>query len=306
MRIVEYYKVYNPEKLRDVEALLAYYNGREYDLWSAMDQKYGTNMAASVPQQPAYGGRPPQQHQQHQQQAYHQPPPPRSAAPAVRKKPHKVILLGNSGVGKTNLLSRLHSGEFSDDFASTVGVEFLTHVMEISDAHLNSTRVKAQIWDTAGQERFNSMMSTYYRNAKGALIVYDIGRPETLQAAQNWLHKVREVGDPELAVILVGNKCDLHGGERMIPRADGVAFAAKNRMLFEEASAKTGQNVEKAFRDVITLIHKRDMEKNAMEAVHNSGNSPYGRPTPGNNINLGDHGDPRYNHYQDSQADCCA
>jgi Ras-related protein Rab-11B len=304
MRLVEYYKVYNPDKLRDVEALLSYYNGREYDLWIALDQKYGTNMAASVPQQPKYGRPPPPQQQQ---PVYQQTPQSRPAAPAVRKKPHKVILLGNSGVGKTNLLSRLHSGEFSDDFASTVGVEFLTHVMEISDAYLNSTRVKAQIWDTAGQERFNSMMSTYYRNAKGALIVYDIGRPETLQAAQNWLHKVREVGDPELAVILVGNKCDLHGAERMIPRADGVAFAAKNRMLFEEASAKTGQNVEKAFRDVITLIHKRDMEKNAMEAVHNSGNSPYGVASPGgNSINLGDQGDPRYSQYHDSSADCCA
>ena len=125
-------------------------------------------------------------------------------------------------------------------------------MMEISDAYQNATRVKAQIWDTAGQERFNSMMSTYYRNAKGALIVYDIGRPETLLAAQNWLHKVREVGDPDLAVILVGNKCDLRGEDRRVPRADGVAFAAKNRMLFEEASAKTGLNVEKAFRDVIT------------------------------------------------------
>jgi Ras-related protein Rab-11A len=120
-----------------------------------------------------------------------------------------VILLGNSSVGKTNLLSRLHTGEYSEEFASTVGVEFLTHSLEVTDSKQQQVKVKCQIWDTAGQERFNSMMSTYYRNAKGAVIVYDVGRPGTLQACETWLKKAREVGDPRLAVILVGNKADL-------------------------------------------------------------------------------------------------
>jgi len=163
----------------------------------------------------------------------------------------KVVLLGNSGVGKSNLLSRLNSDEFSEEFLSTIGVEFLTKILEV-----DNVKVKAQIWDTAGQERYNSMMSTYYRKAKGAVLVYDISDPKSLGAIDRWKSELQDQGDPDLLMMLVGNKSDLEG-KRKVSRTEGVQYAGRHGMLFEETSAKTGSNVQKAFTDLLTTIYRR-------------------------------------------------
>ena len=171
---------------------------------------------------------------------------PRKALP-----PFKVVLLGNSGVGKSNLLSMLNSGEFSHTFKSTVGVEFLTKQLDI-----NGTIVKAQIWDTAGQERFSSMMGTYYRKAKGAMLVYDISKKDTLPAAGRWKnellnHAIKE----DIVMVLAGNKCDLSDDHRQISKEEGAAFASKHGMEFFETSTKEDINVRKSFTKLMVGIY---------------------------------------------------
>ncbi|RHY22670.1 hypothetical protein DYB32_009439 [Aphanomyces invadans] len=164
-----------------------------------------------------------------------------------------IILLGNSGVGKTNLLSRLAKGEFSTDFASTIGVEFLTQVMEV-----DGVQVKAQIWDTAGQERFHAMMSTYYRKAVGALLVFDVTDKTTFDGIQKWLDQLVQarVAEPGLATVLVGNKADVDASKRAVSTMEAQAYAASHHMMYVETSAKTGANVDKAFRDLLTTVHR--------------------------------------------------
>lgn len=162
-----------------------------------------------------------------------------------------VVLLGNSGVGKTNLLSRLHKGEFSSEFASTIGVEFLTHTMRVGN-----TDVKAQIWDTAGQERFHAMMTTYYRKAVGALLIFDLGDRASLQGVEKWLDQLLNVAEPGLHAVLVGNKCDLEGDKRKVSYDEAQQFATARHMSYIETSAKTGLNVEEAFHDLISAIHR--------------------------------------------------
>jgi len=171
---------------------------------------------------------------------------PRKALP-----PFKVVLLGNSGVGKSNLLSMLNSGEFSHSFKSTVGVEFLTKQLDI-----NGTIVKAQIWDTAGQERFSSMMGTYYRKAKGAMLVYDISKKETLPAAERWKNELlNHANKDDIVMVLAGNKCDLGDEERQISKEEGAAFAKKHGMEFFETSAKEDINVRKSFTKLMVGIY---------------------------------------------------
>jgi small GTP-binding protein len=178
---------------------------------------------------------------------------------AVPKAPQifKVVLLGNSGVGKSNLLSRLNTNEFSEEFLSTIGVEFLTKILEV-----DGVKVKAQIWDTAGQERYNSMMATYYRNAKGAIIVYDITNPKSFEAAERWRTEIAQQADPGLVIMLAGNQCDLEA-RRRVPTEQASAYAAtasaatgKKPLLFAETSAKSGHNVQKVFIDLLTSIHR--------------------------------------------------
>ncbi|KDO22913.1 hypothetical protein SPRG_11757 [Saprolegnia parasitica CBS 223.65] len=227
-----------PEKLKDVDALVTYYqDGRMHWLYVELDKNYGTNFVANPPCREV----------------------PRRAASlvapvaAVPAKPsvNKVILLGNSGVGKTNLLSRLNKGEFSTDFASTIGVEFLTHVMEI-----DGVNVKAQIWDTAGQERFHAMMGTYYRKAVGALLVFDVSDLVSFEGVQRWLDQLLQVAEPGLAAVLVGNKADVEPSKRLVSTAEAQKFATAHHMNYIETSAKTGANVERAFRDLLTTVHR--------------------------------------------------
>ncbi|GMF50699.1 unnamed protein product [Phytophthora fragariaefolia] len=171
------------------------------------------------------------------------------AVPTTPRSP--VVLLGNSGVGKTNLISRLHKGEFSEQFTSTLSVEFLTHVVKV-----DNTDVKAQIWDTAGQERFHAMMSTYYRKTAGALLVFDVGNRASLLGIEKWLDQLLNVAEPGLHATLVGNKCDLPGDKRIVTTDEARQFAAAHHMAYVETSAKTGLNVEEAFRGLVEAIQR--------------------------------------------------
>jgi len=127
----------------------------------------------------------------------------------------KVVLIGDSGVGKTNLLSRYLKNEFYFDSKTTVGVEFGAKRMEIE-----GVKIKAQIWDTAGQERFRSITNAYYKGAKGALLVYDVTRRDTFDNINKWVPELKASGDKEVTIILVGNKCDLES-ERQVSTEEG-------------------------------------------------------------------------------------
>jgi small GTP-binding protein len=168
--------------------------------------------------------------------------------------PITVILLGNSGVGKTNLLSRLNKGEFSSEFTSTIGVEFLTHVMQVDNID-----VKAQIWDTAGQERFHAMMTTYYRKAVGALLIFDVCDRQSLLGVEKWLEQLLNVAEPGLHAVLVGNKADITAPQRVVSTEEAQQYAAAHHMSYIETSAKTGLNVQEAFHGLISAIHRAQL-----------------------------------------------
>uniref|UniRef100_A0A3Q4BUV0 Ras-related protein Rab-25 n=1 Tax=Mola mola TaxID=94237 RepID=A0A3Q4BUV0_MOLML len=159
---------------------------------------------------------------------------------------YKVVLIGESGVGKSNLLSRFTKNEFNHDSRTTIGVEFSTRTVQ-----LNQFTVKAQIWDTAGLERYRAITSAYYRGAVGALLVYDISKHLTYESTERWLKELYEHADPHIVVMLVGNKTDLES-LRTVPTDEGRAFAEKKGLMFMETSALDSTNVEAAFNEVLT------------------------------------------------------
>ncbi|XP_012673512.1 ras-related protein Rab-25b [Clupea harengus] len=177
----------------------------------------------------------------------------------------KVVLIGESGVGKSNLLSRFTKNEFNHDSRTTIGVEFSTRTVQ-----LNGLTIKAQIWDTAGLERYRAITSAYYRGAVGALLVYDISKHLTYESAARWLKELYDHADPHIVVMLVGNKSDL-AEERSVSTEDSKSFAEENGLLFMETSALESTNVEVAFNNVLAEIHKkvssREVTRGSISAV---------------------------------------
>ncbi|BFZ55561.1 Rab GTPase ypt31 [Savitreella phatthalungensis] len=161
----------------------------------------------------------------------------------------KVVLIGDSGVGKSNLLSRFTRNEFNLESKSTIGVEFATRSIQVD----NKT-IKAQIWDTAGQERYRAITSAYYRGAVGALLVYDIAKQVTFENVQRWLKELRDHADSNIVIMLVGNKSDLRH-LRAVTTEDAKAFADENNLSFTETSALDASNVEHAFQNILTDIY---------------------------------------------------
>eukprot|EP00168_Porphyra_purpurea_P012281 TRINITY_DN321_c0_g1_i3.p1 TRINITY_DN321_c0_g1~~TRINITY_DN321_c0_g1_i3.p1 ORF type:complete len:205 (+),score=36.65 TRINITY_DN321_c0_g1_i3:541-1155(+) len=153
----------------------------------------------------------------------------------------KVVLIGDSGVGKSNLLSRFTRNEFNLESKSTIGVEFATRSIQTE-----GKTIKAQIWDTAGQERYRAITSAYYRGAVGALLVYDITKRLTFEGIERWLKELTDNADPNIVIALVGNKADLQH-LRAVTADDGTALSAKHQVSFIETSALDGSNVEEAF-----------------------------------------------------------
>ncbi|XP_068109627.1 ras-related protein Rab-25 [Hyperolius riggenbachi] len=164
----------------------------------------------------------------------------------------KVVLIGESGVGKTNLLSRFTRNEFNHDSRTTIGVEFSTRTMT-----LDGQLVKAQIWDTAGLERYRAITSAYYRGAVGALLVYDITKHGSYDSIERWLKELYDHADASIIVMLVGNKCDLSDEAREVPAEEAKMYADSNGLLFIETSALDSTNVELAFETILRDIHKR-------------------------------------------------
>ncbi|KAH7836397.1 hypothetical protein Vadar_000764 [Vaccinium darrowii] len=167
----------------------------------------------------------------------------------------KIVVIGDSAVGKSNLLSRFARDEFDLHSKATVGVEFQTQVLEVE-----GKEVKAQVWDTAGQERFRAVTSAYYRGAVGALLVYDITRRTTFDSIKRWLDELNTHCDTTVARILVGNKCDLEN-IREVSAEEGKSLAAEEGLFFIETSALDSTNVNAAFEIVIRQIYNNVSRK---------------------------------------------
>ena len=163
----------------------------------------------------------------------------------------KVIIIGDSSVGKTNIISKYLKNIFNEDSKATVGVEFGSKLFTI-DGH----NIKAQIWDTAGQEKYKAITGAYYKGSKGAFIVYDITRKETFDSVDRWINDLKCTADPKITIILIGNKCDLEH-RREILKAQGEEKARSFGCAFLETSALSGDNIEKGFQTMITEIYKK-------------------------------------------------
>ncbi|KAG6964444.1 hypothetical protein JG688_00007691, partial [Phytophthora aleatoria] len=179
---------------------------------------------------------------------------PRCSSPAsslMAESILKVVLIGDSGVGKSNLVMRFTKNKYMPHSVQTVGFEFATKTIRVGDR-----RLKAQIWDTAGQERFQSLTAAYYRNAVGAMIVYDITNRSSFEHVTGWLAQVHEHSHESLVLILVGNKCDLaHLPEsREVSTLEAARFAVKHSMEFLETSALDATNVVDAFKKLIVPV----------------------------------------------------
>ncbi|CAN6291292.1 unnamed protein product, partial [Urochloa humidicola] len=190
----------------------------------------------------------------------------------------KIVLIGDSGVGKSNILSRFTRNEFCLESKSTIGVEFATRTLQIE-----GKTIKAQIWDTAGQERYRAITSAYYRGAVGALLVYDITKKQTFENIQRWLRELRDHADSNIVIMMVGNKSDLNH-LRSVPEEDGQALAEKEGLSFLETSALEALNVEKAFQTILADIHQI-ISKKALAAQEAAGSGP---PGQGTTINVAD------------------
>lgn len=164
----------------------------------------------------------------------------------------KIVLIGDSAVGKSNILSRFVKGEFNPESKTTIGVEFAT-----KNITLDQKRIKLQVWDTAGQERFRSMASAYYRGAMGALLVYDITRRNTFENLDKWVKELKNFAEEGIVTVLIGNKSDLRQF-RSVKTEQGEEYAGRNSMIFLETSALDSSNIDEAFNLAVQEIAKHE------------------------------------------------
>jgi len=163
----------------------------------------------------------------------------------------KLLIIGESGVGKSSLLLRFTDDAFDPEQAATIGVDF-----KVKTVKVNGDKVKLAIWDTAGQERFRTLTPSYYRGGQGVIVVYDVTNRESFTKIENWLTELETYStNQDLVKMLVGNKCDLEShGERAVSKEEGLKTARKHQMMFIEASAKTREGVACAFEELVEKI----------------------------------------------------
>lgn len=161
----------------------------------------------------------------------------------------KVVIIGDSSVGKSNLMTRYTTNEFSQDTPATIGVEFMTKSVKVEGRD-----AKVQIWDTAGQERFRAISRSIYHGAKGAMLVYDITNQQSFDNIPNWLTELRVHVHATCSIFLIGNKCDLEH-QRVVKKDVADRFARENGLSFLETSALEKTNVDKAFEWLVKSVY---------------------------------------------------
>ena len=164
----------------------------------------------------------------------------------------KIVLIGDTSVGKSCLLTRFADDQFSENYVTTIGVDFRFKTMIVMDKI-----VKVQVWDTAGQERYRSITNAYYRGAEGILIVFDVTKKESFENIQNWISEVTVYTGKDVVIICLGNKNDLTKG---IDKKDIYDFQKQTGLEIINVSAKTGDGVEDAFKHIIELLIKKNMQ----------------------------------------------
>ena len=171
----------------------------------------------------------------------------------------KIVIIGDAGTGKTNILSQYINKKFEQDSKATIGVELSCKTFTI-----NNDKITAQLWDTAGQERYKSITKAYFKGALGALIVYDITNKISFENTEKWISDLRNYTDPKISTILVGNKNDMEN-KREIPKEDGEMKAKAFGVPFLETSALNGNNIELVFKTLIDEVYNKC--KKEFEAV---------------------------------------
>ncbi|XP_074598182.1 RAS oncogene family member Rab5 [Brevipalpus obovatus] len=166
----------------------------------------------------------------------------------------KLVLLGESAVGKSSLVLRFVKGQFYEYQESTIGAAFLTQTVCMDD-----TTIKFEIWDTAGQERYHSLAPMYYRGAQAAIVVYDITNQETFNRARAWINELKRQASPNIVIALAGNKADL-ASKRAVEAEHAETYAEENGLLFMETSAKTALNVSEIFVAIAKKLPKNSVE----------------------------------------------
>ena len=167
----------------------------------------------------------------------------------------KVVIVGDSGVGKSNLIKRFTTNEFLANSKATVGVEFLSKSYKINDKIF-----KIEMWDTAGQERYKSITSAYYKGAKGALVVYDTTSAQSFENVDKWYNEIKEKTGKDIKLILIGNKIDL-AEQKVVNTDEALAKAKTWGIPLMETSAKSAVNVKEAFHDLLKEMYL-EMNKN--------------------------------------------
>lgn len=164
---------------------------------------------------------------------------------------HKIVLIGDSGVGKTSLLQRFAEQFFSDTHITTIGVDFKLRTIQVGNK-----RVKLQVWDTAGQEKFRVITKTYYRNAAGIIIAYDVTSGDSFVNTKRWIEEVKNnCGDDGVPIVLVGNKCD--SPNKVVSLEDQENYAKLMNLKFFETSARDNINVDEVFIELTRLVLAR-------------------------------------------------
>ena len=187
----------------------------------------------------------------------------------------KVIIIGDSCVGKSNIFSVYRDGTFSEKLQPSIGVEFLAKNIKINDIIF-----RLQIWDTAGQENFVSMTKVYYRNSSVAFIVYDITEKESFHHIEFWLNELKKEAPESILLVLIGNKNDMND-RRQINYEQGKEFADKHKMLFYEVSAKNKINIDKIFQESTEYIYN-----NIEKGIYNLDDDSCGVKLCSNNKNI--------------------
>ncbi|CAI2380012.1 unnamed protein product [Moneuplotes crassus] len=177
----------------------------------------------------------------------------------------KILLIGNSGVGKSSLLLRFSDDTFTGNFMPTIGVDFKIRTLEV-----DGKTIKLQIWDTAGQERFKTITSSYYKGAHGIIVVYDVTDKESFKNIDTWMNEIEKHASDNVSRILCGNKSDLEDS-RQVSTDEGKELSDTYNIRFIESSAKENANVEEAFTLMTKEIKSRVVHTEAKKPMQTQG-----------------------------------
>ncbi|XP_006824825.1 ras-related protein Rab-15-like [Saccoglossus kowalevskii] len=171
----------------------------------------------------------------------------------------RLLMVGDSGVGKTCMLCRFADDDISSTHVSTIGIDF-----KIKTLTIDGKKIRIQIWDTAGQERYETITKQYYRRAQGIVLVYDMKNEESFKNIQKWMKYISDFAPEDVELILVANKSDAYNSERKVSKEHGEMFAKEHRIPFYETSAYMDMNINEAFIMLARIVmkrHKKEIDK---------------------------------------------